>query len=80
MINDTAFSANITEYRNYLYQPHIKYKGLVGILYEAKLLTLFVRHYENSGNFIYGINKYELEQRGNRNDKRQSVFSKNNNI
>ena len=55
MIKDTAFSANIKEYRNYLHQPHMKYKGHVYILSEAKLLTLFVRHYKNSGNFIYEI-------------------------
>ena len=59
MINDTAFSANITQYRNYLQQSHMQYKEHCDILFEARLLTLFVRHYENSGNFIYRINKYE---------------------
>lgn len=56
MINDTIFSANITEYRNYLQQTHIKYKEPVATLSEAKLLRLFTIHYKNNGgNFIYGI-------------------------
>ena len=56
MINDTIFSANITEYRNYLQQAHIKYKEPVATLSEAKLLRLCVIHYKNScGNFIYEI-------------------------
>ena len=59
MINDTAFSANITQYRNYSRQSHMQYKEHCGILFESKLLKLFVIHYKNSGNFIYRINKYE---------------------
>ena len=55
MINDTVFIANITEYRNYLQQPHMKYKEPAETLYEAKLLRLFVIHYRNTGNFIYEI-------------------------
>ena len=56
MINDTIFSANITEYRNYLEQSHIQYETPVATLSEAKLLRLFVIHYKNSGgNFIYEI-------------------------
>ena len=55
MINDTIFSANITEYRNYVQQPHMKYKEPAETLYEAKLLRLFVMHYRNTGNFIYEI-------------------------
>ena len=55
MIKDTVFIANITEYRNYLQQPHMKYKEPAETLYEAKLLRLFVMHYRNTGNFIYEI-------------------------
>ena len=62
MIKDTVFLANITEYRNYLQQSNMQYKEPVATLSEARLLTLFVRHYENRGNFIYEVNKYELEQ------------------
>ena len=50
MINDTIFSANITEYRNYLQQSHMQYKEPVAILSEAKLLGLLRIHYKNSGN------------------------------
>ena len=55
MINDTIFSVHITEYRNYLQQSHMKYKEPVATLSTAKLLGLLVRHYKNSGNFIYGV-------------------------
>ena len=55
MINDTAFSANMTKYRNYLQQPHKKYKEPAETLYEAKLLILFVMNYRNTGNFIHKI-------------------------
>ena len=55
MIKDTVFIANITEYRNYLQQSHMQYKEPVATLSEAKLLRLFVMHYRNTGNFIYGI-------------------------
>lgn len=58
MINDTAFSANITEHRNYLQQQHMKYKEHVDILSAIKLSRLFLIHYQNSGNFVYKINKY----------------------
>lgn len=60
MISDTAFSANITKYLNYLQKLNMQYKKPVATLSEARLLTLFVRHYKNSGNFIYRINKHEL--------------------
>ena len=59
MINDTIFSANITRYRNYLERPNNWYKTPVATLSTAKLLGLLRRHYENSGNFIYGIDKPE---------------------
>ena len=59
MISDTAFSANITKYRNYLQQSSMQYKKHVATSSESILLALFIRHYENSGNFVYRINKYE---------------------
>ena len=59
MISDTAFSANITKYLNYLQQSNMQYKKQVATSSEAILLALFIRHYENSGNFVYRINKYE---------------------
>ena len=55
MIKDTKFIANITEYRNYLQQPHMEYKEPAETLYEAKLLRLFVMNYRNTGNFIHKI-------------------------
>ena len=55
MINDKIFSTNITEYRNYLQQSHMKYKEPAETLHEAKLLRLFVMHYRNTGNFIHKI-------------------------
>ncbi len=59
MISDTSFSANMTRYINCLERTNNWNKTPVYTLSEAKLLTLFVRNYENTGNFIYGINKYE---------------------
>lgn len=55
MIKDKIFLTNITKYRNYLHQPHMKYKKHINILYETKLLPLFVINYKNGGNSIYGI-------------------------
>ena len=55
MINDTIFIVNITRYYNYLERPNNWYKEPVATLSEDKLLRLFLRHYENRGNFMYGI-------------------------
>lgn len=55
MINDTTFIANTTRYCNYLKRPNNWNKTPVATLSTAKLLGLLMRHYENSGNFIYGI-------------------------
>ena len=59
MINDTTFITNITKYYNYLERPRNKFKEPVTVLPNMTLRSLFIRHYENSGNFMYGINKYE---------------------
>ena len=59
MIKDTTFIANITRYCNYLERPNNWHKTPVATLPTAKLLGLLTRHYENSGNFMYRINKYE---------------------
>ena len=59
MIKDKVFSAKMTRYLNYLERTNNWHKTPVYTLSEAKLLTLFVRNYENTCNFIYGINKYE---------------------
>ena len=59
MINDTIFIANITRYYNYLERPNNWYKTPVATLSNMTLRSLFIRCYENSGNFMYGINKYE---------------------
>lgn len=59
MINDTTFIANITRYYNYLERPNNWYKTPVATFSKTKLLRLFMTRYENSGNFMYGINKYE---------------------
>ena len=59
MINDTIFIANVTRYCNYLERPNNWHKTPVATLSTAKLLGLLMRHYENSGNFIYRINKHE---------------------
>jgi len=59
MINDTIFIANITRYYNYLERPLNRYKTPVATLSTAKLLGLLRRHYENTGNFIYEIDKPE---------------------
>ena len=59
MINDTAFTANITIYRNYLERPNNWYKTPVATLSIEELLVLLKSHYENSGNFIYEIDKQE---------------------
>lgn len=58
MINDTIFSANITRYINYLEQQNNFCKTSVATLSTVKLLLLLSSHYENSGNYIYEINKY----------------------
>ena len=59
MIKDTVFTANITRYCNYLKRPNNWYETPVATLSTAKLLGLLMRHYENSGNFIYEIDKPE---------------------
>lgn len=59
MINNTIFIANITRYYNYLKRPHNWHKTPVETLPTAKLLGLLRRHYENTGNFIYEIDKPE---------------------
>lgn len=59
MINDTAFLANITRYCNYLERPNNWYETPVATLSTSKLLGLLMRHYENSGNYIYEIDKPE---------------------
>jgi len=58
MIKDKMFSAKITTYRNYLggcgnRREHVE------VVPRIALLSLLRRHYANSGNFIYGMNKYE---------------------
>ena len=60
MINDTTFITNITRYCNYLERPNNWDKTPVAILPKSKLLELSMMHYENSCNFVYEINKYEL--------------------
>lgn len=55
MIKNEMFIGNITEYRNYLQEPHMKYKEYVNTSYETKPLRLFSMNYKNSGNFIYKI-------------------------
>ena len=55
MIKNEMFIENITRYRNYLQQQHMKYKEPAETLYEVKLLRLFVMHYRNTGNFIHKI-------------------------
>lgn len=59
MTKDKVFVANITRYYNYLERPNNWYKTPVATLSKAKLLGLLRRHYENSGNFIYEIDKPE---------------------
>lgn len=59
MINDTIFSANITRYCNYLERPNNWHKTPVVTLSKMELLGLLMRHYENSGNYIYEIYKPE---------------------
>ena len=59
MINDIIFAANITRYCNYLERPNNWCETPVDALSTATLLNLLRRHYENSGNFIYGIDKPE---------------------
>ena len=59
MIKDTVFIANITEYRNYLQQSHMQYKTPVATLSNENLLGLLKGKYENSGNFIYEMDKPE---------------------
>ena len=59
MINNTILTANITRYYNYLERPNNWYKTPVATLSTAKLWGLLMRHYENSGNFIYEIDKQE---------------------
>ena len=59
MINDTIFSANITRYCNYLERPNNWHKTPVATLSNANLLGLLKGKYENSGNFIYEMDKQE---------------------
>lgn len=59
MIDDTIFIANITRYCNYLERHNNWYKTPVATLSTVKLLGLLMRHYENSGNYIYEIDKPE---------------------
>ena len=58
MIKDKMFSAKITTYRNYLGGCGNR-RGHVEVVPRIALLSLLRRHYANSGNFIYGMNKYE---------------------
>lgn len=58
MVKDKVFSAKITTYRNYLEGCENRAEPL-DLIQRIALLSLLKRHYENSGNFIYGINKYE---------------------
>lgn len=59
MILNRMLMTNITKYYNYLERPLNKLKEPVTVLPNITLMSLFIRHYENSGNFIYEINKYE---------------------
>ena len=62
MIKDTFFLANTTIYNNYLRRCN-NFEGRVTDikgLPRLTLLSLLTRRYENSGSFIYEINKYEL--------------------
>lgn len=59
MILNRMLMTNITKYYNYLERPRNKFKEPVTALPNMTLMSLFIRHYENSGNFVYGINKYE---------------------
>ena len=59
MILNGMLMTNITKYYNYLERPRNKFKEPVTVLPNMTLRSLFIRRYENSGNFMYGINKYE---------------------
>ena len=59
MILNRMLMTNITKYYNYLERPRNKFKEPVTVLPNMTLRSLFIRRYENSGNFMYGINKYE---------------------
>ena len=59
MILNRMLMTNITKYYNYLERPRNKFKEPVTVLPNMTLRSLFTRRYENSGNFMYGINKYE---------------------
>ena len=61
MIKDKVFSAKITTYRNYLEGCENRAEPL-DVIKRIALLPLLERYYENSGAFIYEVNKYELEQ------------------
>lgn len=58
MIKDKVCVAKITTYRNYLDGCENRAEP-VEVVPKIALLSLLKRHYENSGNFIYGMNKYE---------------------
>ena len=59
MIKNRMFLANITRYCNYLERPNNWHKTPVVTLSKMELLGLLMRHYENSGNYIYEIYKPE---------------------
>ena len=59
MMKNRMLMTKITKYYNYLERPNIWYKELVTTLPNMTLRSLFIRRYENSGNFMYKINKYE---------------------
>ena len=59
MILNRMLIANITRYCNYLERPNNWYKTPVVTLSKMELLGLLMRHYGNSGNYIYEIYKPE---------------------
>lgn len=59
MILNRMLMVNITKYCNYLKHPYTKFKEPVTVQPNTTLRSLFIRCYQNSGNFTYGINKYE---------------------
>lgn len=59
MILNRMLMTNIIKYYNYIERPINKFKEPVAVTPNLTLRSLFIKHYENTGNFIYGINKYE---------------------
>ena len=59
MIKDKVFSAKITTYRNYLEGCENRAEP-VDVIQRIALLSLLKGYYENSGSFVYEVNKYEL--------------------